>query len=102
MFFRLLAVSFLLVTTHGYANDLDDGIGIDNRIDDGLDLGKNTQFIVRKALSKAKADNKAGGKDGSQSGSCGTGNIIIGAGSKIKEVYNISTNKGTTTVCGKK
>jgi hypothetical protein len=102
MYSRLLLISLFLVAANSYANDLDDGIGIDNRIDDGLDLGKNTKFIIRKGLSKAKASNKAGGKDGSQSGSCGTGNIIIGAGSKIKEVYNISTNKGTTTVCGKK
>ena len=99
MIFRIGLITLFLVTSHVYANDLDDGIGIDTKIDDGLDLGKNVQFITRKGLAKAKADNKSGGQ--SQSGSCGSGNIIIGAGSKIKEVYNISTNKGTTAVCGK-
>lgn len=98
MIFRLLLISLFLVVTNSYANDLDDGIGIDTKIDDGLDLGKNVKFIVRKGLSKANG--KSGGKD-SQSGTCGSGNVVIGAGSKIKEVYNISTNKGTTAVCGK-
>jgi len=99
MIFRLLFISLFLVVTNSYANDLDDGIGDDTKIDDGLDLDKNIKFIVRKGLSKA--NNKSGGKNSSQSGSCGSGNIVIGAGSKIKEVFNISTNKGTTAVCGK-
>jgi len=100
MIFRLAVISlFLMIGNIAYANDLDDGIGIDNAIDDGLDLGKNTKFIVRKSLARQKSDQKSGSS--SQSGSCGSGNIVIGAGSKIKEVINISTNKGTTAVCGK-
>jgi len=95
---RLLLIALFLVISNSYANDLDDGIGIDTPVDDGLDLGKNTQFIIRKSLAKQKANNKSGG---SQSSSCGSGNIVVGAGSKIKEVINISTNKGTTAVCGK-
>lgn len=99
MYFRLLLVPVLFVAMNTcYANDLDDGIGIDTPINDDLNLGKNVVFIRRKALAKAKAGQSG---DGTQSGSCGSGNIVIGAGSKIKEVYNISTNKGTTAVCGK-
>ena len=96
MIIRLLFISLLLVATNGYADDFDDGIGIDTPIDDGLDLGKNTKFIVRKSIAKSNKDSKSG-----KSGSCGSGNITIGAGSKIKEVINLSTSKGTVAVCGK-
>jgi len=99
MNFRILLIPLFLLSVNSYASDLDDGIGIDTKIDDGLSLDRNVKFIVRKGLAKQKQNNKSGGKD--QSGSCGSGNIVIGAGSKIKEVYNISTNKGTTAVCGK-
>ncbi len=69
-----------------------------NLSNDDINLDKNVKFIIRNALAKGKSDNKAGG---GKTGSCGSGNIVIGAGSKVKEVINISTNKGTTAVCGK-
>ena len=87
----------LLFITAVNANDLDDGIGIDTPVNDDLTLDKNIKFIIRKALSKADS----GQENGTESESCGSGNITIGAGSKVKEVINVSTNKGTTAVCGK-
>ena len=95
---KYITLVLLLFMTAVNANDLDDGIGIDTLINDDLSLDKNIRFITRKALSKAKS-----GQNGSESesGSCGSGNITIGPGSKVKEVINVSTNKGTTAVCGK-
>lgn len=101
MKFRLfLLITILLNGMNCYAGDLDDGIGIDEPINDDISLGKNVQFIIRNALAKGKSGkSKEGG--GGQTDACGSGNIVIGAGSKVKEVINISTNKGTTAVCGK-
>jgi hypothetical protein len=93
---RFVTLILLICTTTVYADDLDDGIGIDTPINDDIDLDKNIQFIVRKALARAKT----GEKNGTGSG-CGSGNITIGAGSRVKEVINVSNNKGTTAVCSK-
>lgn len=92
----------LLLTFNANADDLDDGIGIDNPIDDGLDLDKNINFIKRSAIAKSKS--KSGQSNSSQSGGCdGTGNIKIGAGSNLKgaTIVNLSNNKGTSSVCTK-
>lgn len=94
---KFIALVFLILTTTVIAGDLDDGIDLDTPIVDDLTLDKNVQFIVRNALAKGKS----GKANGDSSGSCGSGNITIGAGSKIKEVINISSNTGTTAVCGK-
>jgi hypothetical protein len=94
MNFRLILIPFLCVVMNAYAGDLDDGIGIDTPINDDIDVDKNIQFIVRSALAKAKT-----GENGSQSSTCGSGNVVIGPGSKVREVINVSTNKGTTAVC---
>jgi hypothetical protein len=96
MIIRTLSL-FLLLSTAALANDLDDGIDIDTAINDDLNLGKNVRFITRKALAKGKN----GQKNSNSSGTCGSGNITIGPGSKVKEVINVSTNKGTTAVCGR-
>ena len=93
---RYITLVLLLSMTTVNAADLDDGIGIDTPVNDDLTLDKNVKFITRKALAKAKSDQK----NGTESKTCGSGNITIGAGSKVKEVINISTNKGTTAVCG--
>lgn len=93
---KYLTLILLICTTAVYADDLDDGIGIDTPINDDLTPDRNIQFIVRKALARAKT----GEKNGTGSG-CGSGNIIIGPGSRVKEVINISNNKGTTAVCSK-
>jgi hypothetical protein len=91
----LILLSCITITSH--ADDLNDGIAIDKLNNDNLDLSTNIQFILRKSLAKTKIK----GKNNSQKNLCGSGNIVIGAGSKVKEVINISTNTGTTAVCGK-
>ncbi|MDT8405846.1 MAG: hypothetical protein RQ715_01205 [Methylococcales bacterium] len=89
----LLALVTLIFVSVASADDLDDGIGFDKGVNDDITLGKNVQFIRRKAIAKSKKG------DSQQGGGCGTGNVIIGPGSRVKEVYNLSTNKGTTSVC---
>lgn len=96
---KTIAIVFSILTTTVIAGDLDDGIDMDTPIVDDLTLDKNIQFIVRNALAKGKSG-KANG-NGNSSDTCGSGNITIGAGSKVNEVINISTNQGTTAVCGK-
>lgn len=91
---KYIALILLAVTATVNANDLDDGIAIDSPINDDINPDKNIKFITRKAMSRAKS----GGNNGR--GTCGTGNITIGPGSKVKEVINLSTNKGNTAVCG--
>lgn len=90
----------LLMSLNVNADDLDDGIGIDEPIDDSLNLGKNINFIKRSAIAKSKSGNK---KNSQSSGCDGTGNIKIGAGSNLKgaTIVNLSNNKGTSSVCTK-
>lgn len=97
MNFKIILLFFLCLSSNGYADDLNDGIDIDKPIDDGIGLDKNIQFIIRKSLARASS----GKKKGSQVNVCGSGNIVIGAGSKVKEVTNISSSKGTIALCGK-
>lgn len=87
----------LATTPFAIADDLNDGIEIDTNVSDDLTLGKNVRFITQKALAKSKSGNK----NKSSSSTCGSGNVVIGPGSKVKEVINVSTNKGTTAVCGR-
>lgn len=91
---KYLPLILLIFTATVTADDLDDGIGIDEPITDDLNLDKNVQFIVRNALSKGNSN------QADSTGTCGSGNIVIGAGSNVQEVINISSNTGTTAVCG--
>jgi hypothetical protein len=93
---HICLVCFILFSISLRAGDLDDGIAFDEPVQDDLQLDKNIKFITRKSIAKSKQKNPSD----SQTGVCGSGNIVIGAGSKVKEVVNVSTNKGTTTVCG--
>ncbi len=90
----LAIIALVLSAGLSVAGDLDDGIGIDQPINDDLSLDKNIKFITRKAIAKAKS------QQGGGTSACGSGNVVIGPGSKVKEVINVSTNKGTTAVCG--
>ncbi|MGR9044736.1 MAG: hypothetical protein ACU83N_05530 [Gammaproteobacteria bacterium] len=90
----------LLCLTSGavYADDLNDGIGIDEEINDNLQLNTNIDFIKRNAIAKARraAD---GGKG--TAGCSGTGNQSFGPGANLKgaTIVNLSNNKGATSVC---
>lgn len=92
-----LLVLMLAIAPFAMADDLNDGIEIDTNVSDDLTLGKNVRFITQKALAKSKS----GQKNKDPTNACGSGNIVIGPGSKVKEVINVSTNKGTTAVCGR-
>ena len=87
------------------AGDLDDGIKIDEPINDDIDLDINIQYIKRRA--KAAAEATKNGDDVSKKiivnkGCSGTGNQNFGAGANLKgtTIVNLSENKGTSTVCG--
>ena len=97
---KILALFLLVHLIPVIADDLNDGIAIDTPINDDLTLGKNINFIKRNAIAKSKHKSKNGN---TKSGCDGTGNIKIGAGSNLKgaTIVNLSSNKGTTTVCGK-
>jgi len=103
---KILGLGIILLATNVFADDLDDGIGIDTPINDDLTLGKNIQFIKRNAIGKARsrAKDQGGGDVDNIDESCeGTGNIKVGAGSNLKgaTIVNLSNNKGTTSFCGK-
>ena len=93
----LLLFLLPIILINSQAADLNDGIGIDTPIDDSIKTDTNINYIKLNAISKAKNQSKVKGG----SGSCGSGNIVIGAGSRVKEIINVSTNKGTTAICGK-
>jgi hypothetical protein len=95
-FSALLVLLTVIMDSH--AADLDDGISLDTPIDDSIKTNTNINYIKLNAISKAKNKSKI---KGGGAGSCGSGNIVIGAGSRVKEIINVSTNKGTTAICGK-
>ena len=90
-----------LVSSSLYADDLNDGIGIDEPINDDLQISPNIDFIKRNAIAKARRATK-GGK--SNSGCSGTGNQSFGPGANLKgaTIVNLSNNKGATSVCIKR
>lgn len=99
MFKKILAIILLSgIGSIALANDLDDGLGIDEDIDDKLQLNKNVAFIRRAAKAKA-----ASGKAITNDDTCGTGNQVIGQGSTLKNVtiVNLSKNRNINAACGK-
>lgn len=96
---KLLLLVLAMLQTNSYAADLNDGIGIDTPVNDSIKADININYIKLKAISQAMNGSKSKGKG--SSGSCGSGNIVIGAGSRVKQIINVSTNKGTTAICGK-
>jgi hypothetical protein len=113
MFTKNLTIVVLLLGFNSpiFCGDLDDGIGLDKPINDDINAGINIEFIKRNA--KAKAKRRAGEADtltsrsqaigGGESSECGgAGNIQIGPGTDlkgVKQIINISTNKGVSTIC---
>ena len=98
----LILFVLLAMSTATLANDLDDGIPIDEALSDSLKKDFNASFVVTKSVTKAKAQANKGEnsktiilKDGA-----GVGNIDIGAGADLKgaTIINLSTNKNTTAI----
>jgi len=88
-----------------FAGDLDDGIEIDEPINDDINLDINIQYIKRRAM--AKTESIQGGEENQDkiivNDSCGgTGNMNFGAGADLKgsTIVNMSDNRGSTTACG--
>ncbi len=103
----LIFIALLSVTVYVSADDLDDGIKLDEPLNDDINLDVNIQFIKRRAKAAAESvqnGGSAGGKVIVNTGCGGTGNQIFGAGSDLKgaTIVNLSDNKGTSTVCGGK
>ena len=86
-----------IVTSPLYAGDLDDGMGIDEDINDNLQLNTNIDFIKRNALAKSK-------RNKGDSGCGGAGNQTFGPGANLKgaTIVNLSDNKGASSVCIKR
>lgn len=81
------------------ADDLDDGIGGDEPIEDKLQINKNIEYIKRNALAKAQQ----GGKKAIVN--CGAGNMNFAPGTKFAAgttIVNLSDNKNSASICGKK
>jgi hypothetical protein len=85
----------LLIGSPIFADDLNDGIAIDEPVDDGLQMQKNSNFIERNAMAKALRGDKKTIVD------CGTGNQVFGPGANLKgaTIVNLSNNKNSTSVC---
>lgn len=115
---KLLLILWLVcINSSGFCADLDDGLGLGEPIVDEIKTGINVQFIRRNAVAKVrrKAKKAEEGTQGLEGGEgveadadaealeCdGAGNINIGPGtdlSGVRTIVNVSTNKGTTTVC---
>lgn len=97
----ILALSTFLVLSWGnfaYAGDLDDGISkySDESISADDNMGKkdtNINFIVLDALAEAKKAQKRGDKNANFNDGSGDSNensVVVGAGSDVKEIYNIN------------
>ncbi len=83
-----------------WANDLDDGIPVDEPVDDGVKVDTNFTFIVVDAETKARA--KASGSSGNTviNSENGLGNINIGAGADLSgaTIINLSNNEDSTVI----
>ncbi len=99
-----LAVAFILLPGMGLGGDLDDGIELDEALDDSnaLQKGINVPFILMKAKGKELTGKRTGNKlITSRDSQAGQGNIIFGPGAKIAPgtvIINRSDNRGATAV----
>ena len=98
LFKALLIVSNLCVVPYCLGNDLDDGIKLDESINDQLEKTKNISYIKQYAIMKVK--------DGTAivNGCQGAGNITIAPGTNLNNttIVNLSNNKDVSAVCNKK
>ncbi len=99
-----LASVLLFLPGASLGGDLDDGIELDEPLDDAnaLQKGINVPFILMKAKGKELTGKRTGNKlITSKDSSAGQGNIIFGPGAKIAPgtvIINRSDNRGATAV----
>jgi hypothetical protein len=103
---NIILILFVLSGQWAVAGDLDDGIKMDEAINDDLKLDTNIQFIKAqaKAASQAKADGKTITSNVIVNDECGgTGNQVFGVGTDLSNavIVNISDNRGSSTACVK-
>jgi hypothetical protein len=93
-----LVISHFFFLPLSWCDDLNDGIKIDDPINDKLEFSKNINFIKQQTKAKMNSG-KAIVNDGCQ----GTGNINVGPGTNLKNttIVNLSDNKNLSTVCNK-
>jgi|CXWL01.1.fsa_nt_gi hypothetical protein len=97
--FVWFVISHFFFIPLSWSDDLNDGIKIDDPIDDKLGFSKNINFIKQQAKAKMNSG-KAIVNDGCQ----GTGNINVAPGANLKNatIVNLSDNKNSSTVCNNK
>lgn len=100
----LFASVLILLPGISLSGDLDDGIELDEALDDSnaLQKGINVPFILMKAKGKELTGKRTGNKLITSKGSeAGQGNIIFGPGAKIAPgtvIINKSDNRGATAI----
>ncbi len=79
-------------------NDLNDGIKLDEPINDQLEKTKNISYIEQYAMMKIKNGTAI------ITGCQGTGNIAIGPRTNLSNatIVNLSNNQNASAVCNKK
>lgn len=87
--------------------DLDDNISMDDSIDSYDTMGdpdKNINFIKMKAKSQAKMQERlvekgviSGGEGGTLQGSGAMNSVVVGPGSRVRDVYIIDESRGDKT-----
>ncbi|MDX2504694.1 MAG: hypothetical protein QNL62_09490 [Gammaproteobacteria bacterium] len=97
---------FLLISFSVVADDLDDGVKLDEPINDDINLDVNIQFIKRRAKAAAESvqnGNDVNNKIAVNTACGGTGNQSFGAGSNLTgaTIVNLSDNRGSSAVCAK-
>lgn len=97
---------FLLISFSVVADDLDDGIKLDEPINDDINLDVNIQYIKRRAIAAAESvqnGNDVNNKIVVNTACGGTGNQTFGAGSNLTgaTIVNLSDNRGSSAVCTK-
>jgi len=100
---KIVLLLWLLVLSPVYANDLDDGIQIDEPVNDDLQSPFNIEFLKRRVMAKTYSL-KNSKKTYADQTVCGFGNIIIQPGSKIPVgtiFYNGSDNKNNNALCNR-
>ncbi|MCX8049464.1 MAG: hypothetical protein N3A55_07370 [Methylohalobius sp.] len=100
----LFASALIFLPGLSLGGDLDDGIELDESLDDSnaLQKGINVPFILMKAKGKELTGKRTGNKMiTSRDSSAGQGNIIFGPGAKIAPgtvIINRSDNRGATAI----
>ena len=93
-------MSTALLCTPAWGSDLDDGIAIDEPVNDSVQVDTNTIFTVVHAKTKARAQSSGSSTDTVTADGNGLGNINIGAGVDLSgaTIINLSDNENSTVI----